>query len=347
MPGPAPPDAPAVTDGRLPEARVDGARVMFAPAADAEAALPLYPASASMALPRAFGPGEPPLPILSPAGSDASVRAVYLVRVREDRYQPAVLLPRRSERPWVVAIAALRPVRDAAGTERLGLGPRTVDTDRHRLVLVQPGEVVVLDVRSVRTLRIPVPDTGLLEAGWALDGRTVVARSATQAWLVDTRTSAVTRAGGPVETGWAGIRVTAGTVFVQAFSPAGRLTGVRSVSGPDLEVSGPSVSNIEGWACRAATLVSGSGVGRRDGLVAVQGDLRPSPRFLAAPEGSTPPAYRPLVWGPRDTLLLESRVGETTRVLAWDVIGGRLHRVGQVAAATEDAAVGFTGAWCL
>ena len=87
----------------------------------------------------------------------------------------------------------------------------------------------------------------------------------------------------------------------------GRLISLKSMEGPALDVYGESVSNTEGWACRGAYFGAVAATnGRMQGLVAVQGDLRPTPRILAAPASGPHTTYRPLAWGPRDTVLLES-----------------------------------------
>lgn len=286
------------------------------------------------------------------------MRAVYLIQTGDDAYQPALSLPRQSAQVRLVAMAPLRPTGSGDGSSVPRLGPRTIDADRHRLVFAQPGAVVVLEVRSARTRRIPVDDDGLVDAGWATDGRTVVARSAENGWLVDSRSGEVTRASGEVHAGWADIAETAGRTSVRTFSGAGRVTGARELTGPDLDGYGPSISNIEGWACRAAFFGAVPATRSRiQGLVAVQGDLRPSPRILAAPRMTSVPlgSYRPLAWGPRDTVIFESRSVRgvfprpATRVLAWDVIADRLYRVGEVDSAHRDAGgdQAFTGTWAL
>ena len=93
------------------------------------------------------------------------------------------------------------------------------------------------------------------------------------------------------------------------------------------------------------------------GLLAARSDPATPPRVLAAVEGAQLAVYRPLGWGPRDTVLLESRSGDvgrsTLRVLAWDVTGSRLFRVAEVDDPVEpdgtDAAraQAFTGSWAL
>ena len=149
-----------------------------------------------------------------------------------------------------------------------------------------------------------------------------------------------------------------GRATVRTFSGSGRITGARELTGPDLDAYGPSISNIEGWACRAAFFGAVPATRSRiQGLVAVQGDLRPSPRILAAARTAAVPlgSYRPLAWGPRDTVIFESRSvrgvfpRSATRVLAWDVIADRLYRVGEVDPPHRDAPdeQGFTGVWAL
>ncbi len=213
---------------------------------------------------------------------------------------------------------------------------------------------MILEVRSARTFRIPVRDENLVTAGWAPDGHTVVATSSTGRWLVDTRRGTVVRAGGEVVPGWADIGVSGGRPMIRTFSGAGRLLSLRSLDGPEIDAYGEPISNIEGWACRATFFgASNATLGRMQGLMAAQSDVRPQPRILAAPNDAPLFAYRPLGWGPRDTVLLESRSvgrdGPVRRLLAWDVIEGRMYRVAELDAVARYSADAqpFTGAWAL
>lgn len=352
---PAPSPRPSPSDGRLPSLAVAGGRVLLAPAPADETSLPRYRDAARTALPERFGPGEErPLPLLSPTGNSSSVRAVYLVRVRAERYQPAILQPRRSARVALVPMAALRPTVDPTGGRAVHLGPRTIDSDRHRLVFAQPGAVVLLDVRSARTHRFEVPDEHLTRAGWAPDNETLVVTGEGRGWLVDARTGAVTRSAHVLNPGWGDLASSVGQAAVRSFSGRGRLVSLRSIDGPDLDLYGDSISNTEGWVCRGAYIGEIAATGNRlQGLVAVQGDLRPSPRILAASavEGVPLAAYRPLGWGPRNTVILESRRAVAgrivSRVLAWDVVEDRLFVVGEVDPASDAEDEGFTGAWTL
>lgn len=352
-PAPRPSPTTSEGDGRLTRLEVAGIGVYLAPVD--EELLPPYPDAPELALPGRLGPGpDRPLELLSAAGSSASVRAAFLVQVEPARYQPVLFLPRQTPDGLLVPMAPLRPTADTAGARGVPLGPRTIDTDRHRLVFPQPGAVVILEVRSARTFRIPVRDENLVTAGWAPDGHTVVATSSTGRWLVDTRRGTVVRAGGEVVPGWADIGVSGGRPMIRTFSGAGRLLSLRSLDGPEIDAYGEPISNIEGWACRATFFgASNATLGRMQGLMAAQSDVRPQPRILAAPNDAPLFAYRPLGWGPRDTVLLESRSvgrdGPVRRLLAWDVIEGRMYRVAELDAVARYSADAqpFTGAWAL
>ncbi len=344
--------------GRLTGVQVAGAAVYFAPPPDEEEGLPPYPDAAETALPGKLGPGTD-FVLLSSAGSTASVRAVFLIRVGDDRYQPALFMPRQAPAPLLVPMAALHAVSDPAGNRTLPVGPRTIDSERHRLVFPQPGAVVVLEVRSARTFRFPVPDEHLTTAGWASDGRTIVATGSSGSWLVDSRTGEATATVIPVNAGWADVGATEAGPVVRGYSGRGQIVDVRSVDGPRVDVSGEAISTTEGWACRLTFFGSVEAMQNRvQGLFAVQRGLRPQPRILAATRaaGVQLGAYRPLAWGPRETVLFESRSNAATgrpvlRLLAWDVLEARLYRVASldtpaypVPGASDDP---FTGAWAL
>jgi hypothetical protein len=248
------------------------------------------------------------------------------------------------------------PVDPTETGEGMVLHPRTIRDDRLAVVLPQPGEVVVLDARTGTADRIPVPDEGLWQAGWAKDDTSVITRGTAGTWVVDTTTGTARRAVGPVATGWVDLKTVDGVTEVRSFSAAGGLTGTRTLRGPVIEVDGETVSNTEAWAAAHAYLgqtYSGA-IGRTQGLIAVQGDLRPTPRVLAATRSPAVPkgCYRALTWGPQDVLVLESRsfagrsARPTLRLLAWDVIGGGLSRVGEVGPVGTEAG-GFTGAYAL
>ena len=178
------------------------------------------------------------------------------------------------------------------------LHPRTVRGDRLAVVLPQPGEVVVLDARTGTADRIPVPDQSLHLTGWAKDDRTVVAEGTERSWLVDTVERTVDEARTPVGAGWVDLVTVDGVTDLRSFSAAGAYTGGRELRGPVIEVDGPTVSNTEAWASAHAYLgqTYAGAVGRSQGLLAVQGDLRPDaadPRgdpLARRPQGLLPPA---------------------------------------------------------
>jgi hypothetical protein len=339
-----PTPSPAL-DGRLDEQLLGPLRASMAPGPESERLLPAYPDAGVVALPDVVGPRESgSWMVLEPGafpGTTASVRAVFLVHT-VGGYWPVVHVPREEATPYLLASRmTLEPVHDAGGASGPVLGSRTVDDERHRVVVAQRGKVVVLDVRDGSVLDLPVPDDGLLHAGWAKDGRTVIARSAEQDWLVDTQTHRVLRAPGPARPDWEDLATgSGGRTVLRSFAGSGTLSGSRLVPGTRVETYGESTANTEAWVASGVFLDEQliRRLGRYQGVVAVQDDLSITPRVLAAPDapGTPKAAYRPLGWGPRDTLLLESRsstatdVAPTARILAWDVIGARLWRVAEV-----------------
>ena len=356
--------APATTSDDAAEAldeRLVGAlRVCAGPRPADEASLPPYPDSEVLALPGLLGTGaERPRPVLSPdgiAGTNASVRAVLLVRAVQGGFQPVLYTPLAEPQHLHVPGMLLVPVRTGTGgdTDPV-LGPRTIDDDRHRVVVAQPRKVVVLDARDASVTDIAVPDETLVSAGWTHDGRTVVAAGRDDAWLVDTVTRTVRRSTEPAAPGWGSFAREEDLLVLRSFSSEGALTGSRPVPTTPAVPYGEPVANLELWTASGADLEPAltTILDRSQGVLAAQDDLSISPRLLAAPDDPSVPgrAYRPLAWGPRDTLVLESRsvVGpgeERWRLLAWDVIGARLWRVGDVEAA-EDQPSGFTGIYAL
>jgi hypothetical protein len=356
----APTPSPGL-DGSLDEQLVGPLRVSMAPAADAERLLPTYPDAGVIAVPDVVGPREAgSWMVLEPGafpGTAASVRAVFLVHT-VGGYWPVVHVPRAEKAQYLLASRmTLEAIHDSVGTDGPVLGSRTVDDERHRVVVAQPRKVVVLDVRDGSVLELPVPDSGLLHAGWAKDGRTVVARSSSQDWLVDTQTHRVLRAPDPARPDWEDVAAgPEGRTTLRSFAGSGTLSGSRVVPDTLVVPYGESTANTEAWVASGAFLDDAltRRLGRYQGVIAVQDDLSITPRVLAAPEGPTTPkaAYRPLGWGPRDTLLLESRsypvtgAPATVRILAWDVIGARLWRVAEVQDA-EPGQGGFSGIYAL
>lgn len=356
----APTPSPGL-DGRLDEQLVGPLRVSMAPAAEAEGLLPTYPDAGLVAVPDVVGPREAgSWMVLEPGafpGTTASVRAVFLVHT-VGGYWPVVHVPRAEKTQYLLASRmTLEAVHDPVGSTGPVLGPRTVDDERHRVVVAQRHKVVVLDVRDGSVLELPVPDDGLLHAGWAKDGRTVVARSASQDWLVDTQTHRVLRAPDPARPDWEDLATGRdGVTTLRSFAGSGTLSGSRVVPDTSVVPYGESTANTEAWVASGAYLDEGliRRLGRYQGVIAVQDDLSITPRVLAAPDtpGTPKAAYRPLGWGPRDTLLLESRsqrdgaAAPTVRILAWDVIGAQLWRVADVQDA-DPAQGGFSGTYAL
>jgi hypothetical protein len=239
---------------------------------------------------------------------------------------------------------------------RSALGPRSISDDRHRVVIPQPGRLVVLDARDGSVTEIDVPDPTLSLAGWARDRTTVVARGRDAGWLVDPATRAVTRASREVNPDWADLHRGGDAAELRTFAGSGELTGIRPLIGPAVVPSTASVSNTEGWVVGGAFLPGRyqDAIGRSQGLVAVHSDLPPRPQVLAATTGPLVPkgGYRALAWGPQDVVLFESRSeragfqGLVRRLLAWDVNEGQLYQVAEVDRAAT--AVGeFSGTYAI
>ncbi len=347
---PSPEPRPSVTatvaaNGRMPTARVDGVTVYLAPDPPDEALLPRYPDAARLQIPRHLGPADLAIRAeLGPEGGvDEPLRAVFLVVAEGGGYHPVLFAP---DAPFQVEVPAVR-VNQWEGVQS-ALGPRSISDDRHRVVIPQPGRVVVLDARDGSVVTIEVPDPTLTLAGWARDHTTVVARGRDDGWLVDVETRSVAHPARAVNPDWADLSAREGTAQLRTFSGSGTLTGSRPLLGPPVVPNTASVSNTEGWVAGGAFLPGAyqTAVDRSQGLVAVHSDLPPTPRVLAASTGPLVPkgSYRALGWGPQDVVLFESRSeragfqGMVRRVLAWDVNEGLLYQVADV-----DRAAGAPG----
>ncbi len=346
-------------NGALAFVGVGGVRVSLAPAPRLEPELPRYPDAASQALPDRLTSGEDrPRAVLDPngiAGVQDPVRAVFLVHGEGGGYQPVLFLPGGDPAHVLVTAIRLGGSGAAAGDAVPSLGPRTIAGDRHRLVFVQPGAVIVLDARDASTTWIDVPDPTLSIAGWARDGVTVIARGSTESWVVDTDTGAARPASGPVGAEWVDLVDLGSRSLLRSFSGSGELTGTREVRGPGISVTSPPVANTEGWVAVGASIPAeiSRAVSRDDGVVVVQGDLRPTPRILAGERtGGDVLPYRAVAWGPRDVVLLESvSVAEESgnrsrRLLAWDVIRERLSLASDLESERDEVG-GFTGSWAI
>lgn len=350
---------------RLTSADVGGVSVVLAPEPGDETVLPRYAGAEALALGRQIGFEDAgPLAKLGPTTGlmrqDAAVRAVLLAWTPGAEGLVVVLhTPGGGDGRQYLVCSGVPLVRaDPTETgQGMLLHPRTVRDDRRAVVVPQPGEVVVLDARTGTAQRIAVPDPGLFATGWAKDNRTVVARGAKGTWLVDTTSGSVQRATAPVGAGWLDLVTTDdGVTTLRSFAASGRLTDSRPLRAPAIEVTGETIGNTEGWASAHAYLgqTFAGAVARSQGLLAVQGDLRPTPRVLAATRTPGVPkgAYRPLTWGPQDVVVLESRSYQglsdtpTMRLLAWNVIDGTLALVGEVGP-VRMVGYGFTGAFAL
>ena len=341
-------------DGRMPTAEVDGVTVFLAPDPPAEARLPRYPDAGRLAIPRHLGPA--PVAIraqLEPGGAvPQPLRAVFLVVAAGGGYHLVLFAP---DAPFQVEVTGVR-INQREGVQS-ALGPRSVSDDRHRLVVPQPGRVVVLDARDGSALDIEVPDPTLSLAGWARDRTTVVARGRDYGWLVNPGTREVRRAAYAANPDWADLAQGDGTAAAAHLLGVGRADrqhgAARATGGADHRV-GVEHRGLGGRRCVPPGRLPGRPWTGRRGSWRCSPTCRRAPRVLAATTGPLVPkgAYRALAWGPRDVVLFESRSeragfqGLVRRVLAWDVNEGRLYQVADVDRASS--AVGdFSGTYTL
>jgi len=345
--------ATVAADGRMPTAQIGGVTVYLAPDPPDEALLPRYPDAARLKIPRHLGPADLAIRAeLGPGGGVAEpLRAVFLVVAEGGGFHPVLFAP---DAPFQVEVPTVR-INQGEGVQS-ALGPRSISDDRHRIVIPQPGRVVVLDARDGSVVTVEVPDPTLSLAGWARDGTLVVARGRDYGWLIDPRTGDLRQGRSAVNPDWAELAQGDAGAELRSFSGTGELTGIRLLLGAPVVPITTSVSNTEGWVAGGAFLPGAyqGALGRSQGLVAVHSDLPPMPRVLAATTGPLVPkgAYRALAWGPRDVVLFESRSersgfqGLVRRVLAWDVNEGLLYQVADLdrAAATPGE---FSGTYAL
>jgi len=334
---------------------VDGTTVDLAPDPLQESELPPLPQASDISLPGRLGfAADATLPRLADLGGLAQpVRAVLLRHVDGGASHPVLYVPDRRDGAYVEDDSVtLRPLTDADGYSFAYLGPSTIAEDRHRMAFIQPDAVLVLDARDGSTHSWPVPDR-LLSGGWSRDGHSVVVEGVASTWRVDASTGAVTRVSGQAFPGRARlVSSTSGSPVLETARADGARADARPAPDGATGWWGETVTNLEGWSVSGAFLsppVTATAASYQ-GLYAVQFDVSAHARVLAAPD--TPGVPKGSVeargWAPQDVVLFTSRTfsdpGTTTtlRLLAWDVIDGRLWRVSELGPVSSLPG-GFTG----
>ncbi len=334
---------------------VDGTTVDLAPTPNQERALPLLPNVADVALPNRLGfAADVVLPRISDLGGvSGSVRAVLLRHDGSGGYTPVLYVPGRSRGAYVeVDPVHLGPLTNADGFRFAYLGPTTIAADRHRLAFVQDGSVVVLDAADGSVRTFPVPGH-LLSGGWARDDRSVVVGGTGGTWRVDTVTGTVSRVGGAAFPGWARLVSTASRgPALETARADGTRADSREVPPAADGWWGEPVTNLEGWTVSGAFYPAAvqDVAATYQGLYAVQFDAKAHARLLAAPDvpGVPKGAFVARGWAPQDVVLftsssfVETGSAVTTRLLAWDVIDGRMWRVSAIGP-VDPSVGGFTG----
>ena len=340
------PESPLLTSRTL-----DGVVVLLAPSPEEEVLLPLAADRGALGVPEPVGPGDPQdVRRLPKGGLGGSVLAVYLVHRDRNVFEPVVQVPDvdgRSAR-WVA------PVTVEVSENPLGtaLGPRSIDEGRSRVVLPSATRFVVVDVSTGVVTELGVPDPTLQVTGWTPGGRGIVGLGRDYGWLADPVAGTVTRAEQPVYPGRHELAWDGATTLVRTFDDAGVLAEQQRVAGPSVVPFGLTASSAGGWVASHAFLPGRyqEEAGRSQGVVAVHAGGAEPVRVLAAsfPAGSTAIRYRVLRWAGEGVLLVEStgeaRAGTARRVLLWDVVGDRLHRVVDVVG-VGPAGSWFTGLW--
>jgi DNA-directed RNA polymerase specialized sigma24 family protein len=339
----------AAGDGRLTSVEASGVSVFLAPDARSEALLPRYPGADELRLPRQLGPGDPSTwAVLGKGGLlgvTTPVRAAFLVGTADGASNPVLYVPgARAERVHVPgAVVEADPMADH---------PRAIADDRHRVVFLQGNRIVVLDARDGSLVDVDVPEPTLRTAGWAHDGATVIVQGRYDDWIVDPRRRTVRPASAPVYPDWAELSAGDRHAVRNTFSRTGALTGTVELAGPLVVPNGASVAGSDSWVAATAYLPGDyqRAAARKQGLVAVHGDLRPTLFVLAAAQThlATDRCYRALAWAQPGVVLFESRSVRpgfditVRRILAWDVLGERLWMVADIDREAEGAG-GFSG----
>ncbi len=334
----------------LPTVEVAGIHVALAPRPGDEVRLLRYPDAAGLGLRPGLGPGDPSGSPRLVGPLTAPLRAVYLVS-SSGRRGLDVVLETPDVEPTHHLVAPSRA--DEVVRARDHLGPRTISSDRHRVVLPSTGGIVVIDPRIPGERHLAVPDATLTWAAWAPDEVTAVAASIHAGWAVDTSTGVVREVGLPVCGDLAVLGSPDENLEVQACGPSGHPGARRAVAARGLvpTVESAFAANRAGWVAGEAFLGPElqAETGRRSGLVAVPPADAGPPVVLAA-DGHIADAqrFRVLAWADEGTLLLESRSqtgANAHRVLAWDVAADRLWAVAEVE--PFDDRTWFTGLYTL
>lgn len=334
----------------VPTTLADGTRFAQLPLEGREAVLRYFAAGLPPALDLAASPSS--LSSLSGGSPGSRVVVAWLRPAGADAYR------------LVVAGADGRAVAPRGLTVRAGpggpdavLGPRAIDAAGRRVVLAEPGDVLVLDARTGESRRYPVPSAasgssaGLRDAGWTAQGRVVV-RDDSGVWTVDPgQAGAMPSRAAPTSADTAAYRLEVVDGRLRITGPGSAAVAVRA---PVTQVVGPTVSAGSSAAALAVfdqnltqPMIVGNNGPITQGLVAA--DLTPGAaarvRVLLAPEspdgqtGRVNPCCRVLAWADPRTVLLETAGRHGRWVLAWDVVSGQVYAVTRLRVATADEPV--------
>ena len=223
------------------------------------------------------------------------------------------------------------------------LGPRAIGGGGRYIAFAQPGNVVILDVKEGSAWSVAVPSQTLESVGWATDQRTLVARSADHAWIIDPwKPSAhATPADGRYEGGY---RLRADSTKSQGLTlhryQDGRVVDVTAIlHAPVGSTWGETISTEQRAAAGAffdqdvTSKVIGLDNGPiYQGLVAVDTKTNRT-KVLLAPEtpggqtGRSKGCCTVLGWADGATVLFQTVGSHGSWVLAWNVATGSVYEV--------------------
>lgn len=302
--------------------------------------LPAYPDPGALGLPERLGwDADAVLPELTALGGVAeSVRAVMLRKVEEGVYHPVLYIP---DGPRAYVEVDLRVTEVGEVVNGTWPPPIVIHPDRHRIAILQRDGVLGLDARTgtVTAVRALGGTSGLQHLGWTPDGQWVIASGRDLAWRLDPFTPGSahsvpsTAYPGRFQIAMAADRL-ARLSYTGTGSPDGRIPLPGPVGGVGARGPVATVTNDEGWSATSIWLTAeGQRVlGGFQGLYAVQVDNVPRAQVLVEPmaAGAQKGCCSALWWGPQDTLVLRADSPFGSRLLAWDVINGRLWRVSEL-----------------
>lgn len=257
------------------------------------------------------------------------VRAVLLRYTGPGVVRPVLYRPNSTLSLVEMDAMELTLLTDNEGNASEPLGNRAINEDRRRIVFPQPGKVLLLDAQAGDFRSFPVADDHLEDAGWAADGATIIARSETGAWRIDSTTGEVERLADVAYPGFSQVIADETGVRLLRFASTGT-KGATSDSPPIFsDTWGPTVTSPAEWVAAGGFLTDpAQAMGAYQGVFAIEGERMANPRILLAPAGNDDRGLgkgccAALGWVSFDRLL----VHWGSDIVLWNVVSGEIARV--------------------